>query len=245
VTSPVVRAAAAMVRVWTNLYTCGLRSEIRDRRREEIDADVWDQIAEYGTSPLFLAGHLISRAAFGIADDLGWRVAQRDARWSWVTAAVATALLPLGVGACVLFAPAPDPPAAPAFVADRRTPAPPPPPPPPPPPIGSRGSAPVDFTYAETSYIVIPESTPPVLVKEVRPIYPPILRANGVEGVVVVHGRITGDGRVAGLNVAEPTGLLAQSAIAAIRQWQFVPLDRSQAQSTRRFTVVVKYASGK
>jgi len=243
-TSPVVRAAVTLVRVWTNLYTSGLPSAIRDRRREEIAADVWDQIAECATSPLPLAGHLIARAAFGMADDLGWRVAQREARWSWVTAAVATTLLPLGVGACVLFAPAPDPPAAPAFVADRHT-SPPPPPPPPPPPIGARGSAPADFTYAETSYTITPASAPGVLVKEVRPIYPPILRANAVEGVVVVHGRITDDGRVADLHVAEPADLLAQSAIAAIRQWQFVPSDRSQAQSARRFTVFVKYAAGK
>jgi TonB family protein len=242
-TSPVVRAAATLVRVWTNFYTCGLTSEIRDRRRAEIAADVWDQIAECGTSPLRLAGHLMSRAAFGIADDLGWRVEQRQARWSWVTAAVATTLLPLGVGACVLFAPAPDPPPAPAFVADRHTV--PPPPPPPPPPVGSRGSAPVDFTYAETAYTVTPGSTPPRLVKEVRPIYPPILKANAVEGVIVVNGLITDDGRVTDLHIADPADLLAQSAIAAIRQWQFAPPDRSQTQSARRFTVFVKYAAGK
>ena len=243
-TSSLVRAAAALVSVWTKVYTCGLPSEIRDRRREEIAADVWDQIAECGTSPVQLAAHLISRAAFGIADDLGWRVAQREARWSWTTAAVATTLLPLGVGACVLFAPPPDPPAAPAFVTDRH-PLPPPPPPPPPPPIGSRGWAPVDFAYGETSYTVTPESTPTVLVKEVRPIYPPILKANAVEGVVFVQGRITADGRVADLHVAEPADLLAQSAIAAIRQWQFAPSDRGQASSERRFSVSVKYASGK
>ena len=77
-----------------------------------------------------------------------------------------------------------------------------------------------------------------------RPIYPPILKANGVEGVIVVHGRITDDGRVADLHVAGPADLLAQSAVTAIRQWQFVPSDPSQAQPARRFTVLVKYAAG-
>ena len=121
----------------------------------------------------------------------------------------------------------------------------PPPPPPPPPPFGSRGSAPVDFTYAETAFTISREPTTPRPVKEVRPIYPPILKANGVEGVVVVQGRITDEGRVADLHVEGPADLLAQSAISAISQWEFAPSDRSQPRSQRRFTVSVKYSAGK
>ena len=240
-TSPLVRAAAAVVRGWTTLYTSGLPPDVRDRRRDEVAADLWDQIEECGTSRLPLAGHLMSRAAFGVADDLGWRVAHGEARWSWMAVALTTTLLPLGVAACVLFAPSPDPPAAPAFVADHPL-IPPPPPPPPPPPLGSSGWAPVDFTYAETVYTLTRDPTTPRPVKEVRPIYPPILKANGVEGVVVLQGRITDDGRVADLHVEGPADLLAQSAISAIRQWEFAPFDRSQARSPGRFSVSVKYS---
>ena len=245
-TSRSIRAAAALIRVWTMLYTCGLPPEIRHRRREEIASDVSDQISDCGDSPVSLAVHLIARGLFGIMDDLGWRLEQRREGWSWVTGAAA-ALWPLAVfTSWLVFAPAPTPPSPPGVEGHVRTPPPPPPPPPPLPREGTSASEPpIEFTYADTFYTVTPETAAPVRIKEVRPVYPPILKAAAVEGIVVLKGRISDDGRVSDLRLVQPGGLLGQSAVAAISQWQFAPSNPTYLPSGRVLTVSVKFSSGK
>jgi TonB family protein len=245
-TSPPVRAAAALIRAWTTLYTCGLPPEVRHRRREEIASDISDHISDCGDSPVSLTVQLIARGVFGIMDDFGWRLEQRRAGWSWLTAAAAALLPVAAIVSWVVFAPAPAPPPPPMVESHFRTPAPPPPPPPPLPRAGTSASEPpIEFTYADTSYTVTPETAAPVRIKEVRPIYPPILKAAAVEGVVVVKGRISDDGRVSDLRLAQPAGILGQSAVAAISQWQFAPSNPTYLPSGRVLTVSVKFSLGK
>ena len=67
------------VRVWVHVYTAGLRPSVRGDRREEIEADLWEQAIEAtlnGPSRSELASHVLMRWALGVPDDLLWRVAQ-------------------------------------------------------------------------------------------------------------------------------------------------------------------------
>ena len=63
---------------------------------------------------------------------------------------------------------------------------------------------------------------PPRKVRDVSPQYPVALRGTGTEGTVVLEGRIGVDGYIGDIRIlgdAHPE--LAQSAIAAVRQWRF------------------------
>ena len=67
------------VRVWVHVYTAGLRPSVRGDRREEIEADLWEQAMEAtlnDSSRSELASHVLMRWALGVPDDLLWRVAQ-------------------------------------------------------------------------------------------------------------------------------------------------------------------------
>ena len=39
----VLLLAAGVARAWVRLYTAGLRADVRDSRRAEIDSDLWEQ----------------------------------------------------------------------------------------------------------------------------------------------------------------------------------------------------------
>ena len=71
-------SSTGIVRAWVRLYTAGLRPGLRDARREEIDADLWEQAHDEETGlrdgpPL--ATHLLLRMLLGVPDDLMWRLA--------------------------------------------------------------------------------------------------------------------------------------------------------------------------
>ncbi len=75
--------SVGFVRAWVRLYTAGLPSGLRDSRREEIDADFWDQSQEAETVQRDgppLATHLLLRWLLGLPDDLIWRLAHIRAR---------------------------------------------------------------------------------------------------------------------------------------------------------------------
>jgi len=107
-------AAARVVARWARLYTAGLPAPARDRRREEIGADVHEQLAEARSRherPAMTAAALLSRLARGAVHDLSWRhQVSRPislARWQawrrwWVTGAalitIAAFLAWLGYG---------------------------------------------------------------------------------------------------------------------------------------------------
>ena len=140
-----VGLAVSGVRGWTRLYTCGLPPDLRDRRRDEIESDLWESFQD-GRSDPALAWHLWARLIGGLADDLAWRSEQTVAVRPLVFRLVATMGLIMLLGFWLISAASPripEPPAAPRFPPLIDAPPPPPPPPPPcaPPGFPSAGSS--------------------------------------------------------------------------------------------------------
>jgi TonB family protein len=61
------------------------------------------------------------------------------------------------------------------------------------------------------------------VVHRVEPEYPEQARQQGIQGAVVLDVRIASDGRVQQVNVVGGPQLLADAAVAAVKQWQFEP----------------------
>jgi TonB family protein len=93
------------------------------------------------------------------------------------------------------------------------------PPPPPPPPVPGAGE--IEWVYADTSYVATGNAKAPRKITDVRPVYPPMAISLGVQGTVVVEAAIDERGRVVSARIVESVRLLDQSAIDAVRQWQF------------------------
>jgi protein TonB len=84
--------------------------------------------------------------------------------------------------------------------------------------VGARGAL-ADAPIAETEV-----ATPPVLVSRVLPEYPPLARARGLEGLVILRAVVGRDGRVeAHVGVQRSDPAFDAAAIAALRQWRFHP----------------------
>jgi periplasmic protein TonB len=64
---------------------------------------------------------------------------------------------------------------------------------------------------------------PPVKVADMAPTYPPLARAAGVQGVVIVEAVIAEDGLVRDVRVLRSIPLLDAAAMEAVRQWRFTP----------------------
>lgn len=67
---------ARLVRRWTRLYTSGVPAEERERRREEIAADLHDQLEHeraQGVADRRIARALLARTLRGLAADVSWR----------------------------------------------------------------------------------------------------------------------------------------------------------------------------
>ena len=64
---------------------------------------------------------------------------------------------------------------------------------------------------------------PPQKVADVAPTYPPLARAAGVEGVVILEAVIAEDGSVRDVRVLRSKPLLDAAAMDAVRQWRFSP----------------------
>lgn len=61
------------------------------------------------------------------------------------------------------------------------------------------------------------------------PVYPPVAKAAGTEGLVVVRYGIAVDGRVVNARVesAEPEGVFEEAALKAVRSWRYNPAIRN------------------
>jgi protein TonB len=57
----------------------------------------------------------------------------------------------------------------------------------------------------------------------VKPVYPKEARRKNIEGVVRLRALITKSGEVTGIAVLSGPPLLVASALAAVRQWRYVP----------------------
>jgi TonB family protein len=223
-------AAIASVRLWTAIYTWRLPSAVRDVRRAEIEADLWDSAHDPDIGGRWsLPLQLTARLLLGIPDDLGWRLEQVDVtrrrRARTALAGGVLCALTLSVALALSGSPLPPVPQGPSVQAQAVISHPPPTPPPPPPAPGSVAPAQIDWNpiYGRTSYTVASEGAPPRRTKEVRPVYPPIAVMADLQGVVVVQARITEGGGVADARVIQSAGILSQSAMDAVQQWEFAP----------------------
>ena len=95
----------------------------------------------------------------------------------------------------------------------------PPPPPPPPPPGGVAED--IHWVYADTGYTAA--GSRPVKIKDVRPIYAPMVIASGIKGDVVLEATVDPRGKVATVRVVQTLPMLTQATIDAVRQWEFDP----------------------
>lgn len=64
---------------------------------------------------------------------------------------------------------------------------------------------------------------PPLKIADMAPTYPPLARAAGVEGIVIVEAVIAEDGLVRDVRVLRSIPLLDAAAMEAVRQWRFTP----------------------
>ncbi len=70
-------AAARLTRAWVGAYTRGVPAELRERRRGEIDSDLWEQShddREQGRASAQTSLEITVRLMLGIPADLSWRL---------------------------------------------------------------------------------------------------------------------------------------------------------------------------
>jgi TonB family protein len=245
-----LRTALATVRVWTKIYTAGIPAPLRDARREEIESDLWETQRQPHTDPdRRSALHVVARLVAGAPDDLGWRREQVNAmtRTTRVSTLVvfAGALLAIGVGIASLMTSAtpgslPAPSLRPLRARVTY-------PPPPPPPLAVRSpfdtaTSSVTLKYAQTSYAAIGGMPLPRKITDVRPVHAPIAVANGVNGTVLIEATIDETGRVADAHILQSVPMLDQSAVDALKRWEFEPtiLKGNAVPVTIRVTVDYK-----
>jgi len=238
----------ACVQWWTRLYTWGLPSDVRTVRREEIDSDLWESTHELTMTDGEIVLQMVTRLVFGMPDDLGWRLSQGASTMLTPRRVVAATVVASALLAVMLWpdieigAPSlPVVPAAPPLASSVRQSLPPPAPPSPPPGVPGRRTPPSPpLRYAHTAYSVVTDGPAPVRIKEVRPVYPPIAFAYGVEGRVQIDATITPSGQVVRAEAAPGgTFYFVQSALTAVNHWQFAASDPARAPA--RLTVHVNF----
>ncbi len=79
------------------------------------------------------------------------------------------------------------------------------------------------------------------LVHRVLPVYPAIARPMHLSGQVVLHAVIGVDGSVQQLQVVSGNGILAQAALAAVRQWHYRPTQLSGRPVEVETTITVNF----
>jgi len=64
--------AASIVRLWVILYTVGLEASVRERIRQEVEADLWEQVngKDASNRPIREAMKMVLRLILGIPDDI-------------------------------------------------------------------------------------------------------------------------------------------------------------------------------
>ncbi|WP_089843212.1 energy transducer TonB [Granulicella pectinivorans] len=61
------------------------------------------------------------------------------------------------------------------------------------------------------------------ILQKVSPVYPPVAKAAGVEGTVILHAIIAADGSVESLDVISGPLMLRGAAVDAVKQWVYAP----------------------
>lgn len=109
-----------------------------------------------------------------------------------------------------------------------------PPPPPPPPPLppgvvaevlsGIAGPAPAPAPPTERKALRVGGNIPaPKKIRDVPPVYPAAARAAGVGGVVILEITISPEGKVIQALILRSIPLLDESAVDAVKQWEYQP----------------------
>jgi hypothetical protein len=68
------RLAASVVRIWTHVYTYGMRDDIVERRCAEIESDLWEFTHDAGNDGLSGSLQILARLAVGAPEDVAWRL---------------------------------------------------------------------------------------------------------------------------------------------------------------------------
>jgi len=78
-------------------------------------------------------------------------------------------------------------------------------------------------------------ASPPEVLTPAMPVYPPLARARGIEGLVVLETIVDRAGRVEpdSIKVVESIALLDEAAIEALRKWRFRPGRDEQGEAVR------------
>jgi protein TonB len=132
----------------------------------------------------------------------------------------------------------------------------PPPPPPPPPPGGQTTgvvqmvfvpSPPLSPEFAQSMRALDPVRIgggimPPVKIRDVKPVYPPLARQAGVQGVVIIEALIDSEGAVAEARVLRSIPLLDEAALNAVREWHFAPTILDGSPRAVIMTVTVSFS---
>ena len=93
-----------------------------------------------------------------------------------------------------------------------------------------------------TSVSIARLDQPTRVVKVVPPRYPPAARREGIEGTVLIAITIDERGHVVNpIALGEPNELLAQAAVAAVRQWEFQPHTENGLPTTVRVNQPVSF----
>jgi protein TonB len=61
------------------------------------------------------------------------------------------------------------------------------------------------------------------LIKQVKPLYPPLAKAARVQGVVKFEAKISKEGTIQDLKLVSGPPLLVQAALQAVQQWVYKP----------------------
>ena len=80
--------------------------------------------------------------------------------------------------------------------------------------------------------------------KHPLPVYPPLARENGWQGLVVIRALIQQEGNPAQVEIERTSGfqILDQSAIESVRQWEFSPTRSGNLTLSRWILIPVRFA---
>ncbi len=84
----------------------------------------------------------------------------------------------------------------------------------------------------------------PAKIKDVKPVYPPIAQAAGVQGIILMEVRIEPDGTVGTASVIRSIPLLDEAALDAVKQWQFTPTLMNGVPVAVIMTVTINFTLG-
>ncbi len=123
--------------------------------------------------------------------------------------------------------------------------------------VGVEGGVPTGIAFGTGSASVLPlppQPAPieplliggrikmPAKIKDVRPVYPAIALASGLEGRVIISAIIGADGRVKEARIQKSIPLLDRAALDAVLQWQFTPTLLNGVPVPVIMTVTVNFA---